>query len=70
MLRNMEKTAEKATKNIPDYYDINCSEINELMKKARHGSVDEAFTAIITAFKYGFVLGHRATVAEKMARRL
>lgn len=69
MLRDMEKTAEKATGNIGRYYDMKSSEVIELMKKARNGSPDDTLDAIITAFRYGFVLGHRATVASKTAKR-
>lgn len=70
MTRDMKKTAEKATREIPSNYDLNSSEIIDLMKKARKGSPDDTYNAIITAFKYGFVLGHRATVAGKITKRI
>ena len=70
MIRDMRKTAEKAEHNIPDYYDLYGTEIAELMKQARCFSAHETFEAIITAFNYGFVLGHRATLAGKVKKRL
>jgi len=70
MTRDMEKTAEKAIQNIPDKYTIMSDEIMDLMKKARLKSPDETFDAILTAFRYGFVLGHRATIAGKVNKRL
>lgn len=70
MKRDMNKTAEKANYFPRDCYDIRISEIQELINKARNGSCTEAFDAIVTAFKYGFVLGNRATVAGKIQKRL
>ena len=70
MNRDMIKTAQKAETNVPANYDLNSSEIIDLMKKARSGSPDDTYNAIITAFKYGFVLGHRATVAGKITKRI
>ena len=70
MKRDMNKTAERADSQIKDAYDINILEVQELINKARNGSRYDAFDAIVTAFKYGFVLGHRATVAGKVTRRL
>ncbi len=70
MKRDMNKTAERANKYSKDGYDICTTEIQELMNKARNGSCTETFEAIITAFKYGFVLGNRATIAGKIQKRL
>ena len=69
MYRNMEKTAEKANMNIPGNYDLVYSEIENLMRKAK-GTSEEKYDAIMTAFHYGFILGHRATVAGKIQKRL
>ena len=69
-MRNMEKTAEKADHNIPDYYDLYGTELTTLFRKARSGNADETYEALVTAFKYGFVLGHRATLACKVKKRL
>ena len=70
MIRDMKKTAEKAESNIPDSYDLYSTEIEKLMKQARCYSANETYKAIITAFNYGFVLGHRATLAGKVKKRL
>ena len=70
MTRNMEKTAERATKEIPGYYDINSAEIIDLMKKARNANPNDTFDAVVTAFKYGFVMGNRATVTGRVTKRL
>ena len=69
MNRDMKKTAEMATLNTPDHYDINSAEIFDLMAEARR-SPGETYEAILTAFRYGFVLGHRATLAGKVKKRL
>ena len=70
MVRDMKKTAEKAERNIPDSYDLYSNEIEKLMEQARCHSANETYEAIITAFNYGFVLGHRATLAGKVKKRL
>ena len=70
MVRDMKKTAEKAESNIPDNYDIYSNEIKKLMEQARCYSANETYKAIITAFNYGFVMGHRATLAGKVKKRL
>lgn len=62
--RDIEKIAEKTTgeKNrIPTAYDMTGSELFSLTEKARKDAPD----AILTAFRAGFVLGHRATKAGK-----
>jgi len=66
MKRNMEKTAERAKKNIPEYYDLTYKDIYDLLEK----STKDRGQAILTAFEYGFVLGHRATLAGKVTKRL
>lgn len=70
MKRNMENTASKAKNTIPDNYNITTGEILTLMKKARSADANEALYAIADAFRYGFVLGHRATLAGKVKKRL
>lgn len=70
MIRDMKKTAEKADHNIPEYYDLYGTEIAALLRKARSCSAEETYEAIVTAFKYGFVLGHRATLAGKVKKHL
>ena len=70
MKRDMKTTAEKAMHNVPDFYDINSEELRELLKKTRTVDPNDAFDAIVTAFHYGFVLGHRATAAGKVKHRL
>ena len=66
MTRDIEKTAEKARENKPEYYDLTYQEMQDLLEKAR-GDIGNA---IRTAFNYGFVLGHRATAAGKVKKRL
>lgn len=66
MTRDIEKTAEKARENKPEHYDLTYQELRDLLEKAR-GDIGKA---IITAFNYGFVLGHRATAAGKVKKRL
>lgn len=70
MKRDMNTTAEKANLINRDAYDIRMTEIQELINKARNGSRTDAFDAVITAFNYGFVLGHRATVSGKVTKRI
>ena len=70
MVRDFRKTAEKAHHKIPDYYDLYSTEIIDLMKQARDRDPEETYEAILTAFRYGFVLGHRATTAGRVTKRL
>ena len=69
MIRDFRKTAEKAHHNIPDYYGMRGQEIIDLMKQARDRDPEETYQAIVTAFRYGFVLGNRATVAGKVTKK-
>lgn len=68
MIRNMEKTAKKAESNVPVLYDLSFSEITELYRVIESGSKEKALDAILIAFKYGFVMGHRATLAGKVTK--
>lgn len=66
MARNLEKTVSLVRNGrecsvVPEY-DIPGGDIMKLMEKAQAG---EAYDAIMAAFNYGYVLGHRATVAGK-----
>ena len=69
-MRNMKQTADKASNNIPSTYDLNSTELSELIKQARNADPNETYDAIVTAFLYGFVMGHRATLAGKVERHL
>lgn len=66
MARNLEKTVSlvrigRECSVVPEY-DIPGSDIMKLMKKAQSG---EAYDAIMAAFNYGYVMGHRATEKGK-----
>ena len=72
MTRDMEKTAEIISGKMINekglsHYDMNSQEITRLFNLIDQG---EWYKAISTAFEYGFVLGHRATVAGKVTKRL
>lgn len=60
--RNMRETAARVKGVRNDYYNISIGELKELADIARNEDVYEAF---ITCFEYGYVLGHRATIAGK-----
>ena len=66
--RDMRQTAAaaKAAGNIPTQYELTAAEITDLKQQAEEGP-NQAYSAIETAFIYGFVLGQRATKAK--ARR-
>lgn len=70
MIRDMKQTADKARSNIPGSYDLNSTELSELLNKARQNDPNETYDAIVTAFMYGFVMGHRATLAGKVKKHL
>lgn len=64
-MRDLYKTAEAAKVN--EYYSIRLSEITQLMdtlpgisKVPVAGEREAAYNLIITAFKYGYVMGSRA----------
>ena len=69
-MRNMEQTANKAKDNIPGYYDLTSEEIIALLRKANSSVSEGRYDALRIAFDYGFVLGHRATLAGKVKKRL
>ena len=66
--RDMRQTAAaaKAAGIIPTQYELTALEITDLKQQAEEGP-NQAYSAIETAFIYGFVLGQRATKAK--ARR-
>jgi len=68
--RNMEQIADTVGRIIPKDYDIDSSEILRLMKMARDYDPNEAYNCIVTAFYYGFAMGHRATRAGKVPKRI
>ena len=64
-MRDLYKTAEAAKVN--EYYSIGLAEITQLMntlpgisKVPIAGEREAAYNLIVTAFKYGYVLGGRA----------
>lgn len=62
--RNMEEITEQT--EIPRGYDLKISEIEKLLAKVESGRI---VSAIEIAFKYGFVLGSRATMAQIKRKR-
>lgn len=60
--RNMEQIAERASGRIPTEYDMTYKEMQRIL------SMDD-LDAICTAFRLGFVMGHRATKAGKFKER-
>ena len=74
-MRDMVITAEKVERVLADEngllsYDMTIGEIKQLMNICKSGTWDDMFTAIMTAFHYGLALGHRATVAGKIKKKL
>lgn len=68
--RNMEQIAERAEGRIAIDYDINSAEILRLMKLARNADANKTFESICIAFRFGYVMGHRATRRGKVAAQL
>lgn len=68
--RNMEQIAERARHRIAADYDINSTEIKRLMVLARSADANKTFESICIAFRFGFVMGHRATRRGKVAAQL
>lgn len=66
--RDMRQTAAAAKEAgiIPTQYELTALELTDLYHQTQEGP-DQAYSAIETAFIYGFVLGQRATKAK--ARR-
>ena len=75
-MRDMIKTAEKVgngffKKKEMWAYDMTFDEFSNLIKLASSKDTPDPLSkAIFTAFRYGFVLGHRATVAGKIKKKL
>jgi len=67
MKRDMVKTAALA-EDKKTAYDLSAAELNELAKMIT--DYDGLYTALVTAFNYGFVLGHRATRNGSIKGRL
>lgn len=65
--RNMMETAQKAKGNIPHEYSLTMSECRELTVMVHDGHL---VSALLTAFRYGFVLGNRATASGKITTRI
>ncbi len=71
-MRNMEKIASMMDGQFRSetglsYYDMESSELLSLVRMCAEGKMVEAIAIV---FKYGFVLGHRATLAGKVKKRL
>ena len=68
-MRDLKETADKALHNIPGNYDLTFNELVQLLNEAATGA-DGRCEAIYTAFRYGFVLGNRATVSGRIPKKL
>lgn len=68
--RDMKQTAAaaKAAGIIPTQYELTALEITNLYNQTQEGP-NQAYSAIETAFIYGFVLGQRATKAKARKAR-
>ena len=53
---------------IPDAYDMHMEDMQELIKLAFTRNGEAVYTAIETAFRFGFVMGNRATHSRKLRR--
>lgn len=53
---------------IPDSYDMGLEDLTELLHKALSNDHNEALAAIVTAFRFGFAMGNRATHSRKLQR--
>lgn len=65
MPRDLHETAARAREAIPINYDLRLDEVMTLVRQAR-GTPDDTIEAIMEAFRYGFVLGCRATARGKV----
>lgn len=57
--RDIEATQELVRENISQYYDMTAAETVELIQMAKR----DAAKAIFYAFRYGYVMGGRASAA-------
>lgn len=64
-MRNMKEIAD-ATR-IDDRYDLTVMQLHELKKIAYSG---EFFEAFVTAFRFGYAMGSRATLADIKQKRM
>ena len=64
-MRNMKEIA-NATR-IDDRYDLTAMQLHELKKIADSGKFFEAFS---TAFRFGYAMGSRATLADIKQKRM
>lgn len=58
--RDMIKTAAEGSKHLKSYYDATSIDFQQLYEMAKNKGIWAAFD---TCFKYGYELGHRATIA-------
>jgi len=55
-------------KVIPSSYDMSLEDTTELYKLCATGGSNAIIAAIMTAFRFGFVMGNRATHSRKLQR--
>lgn len=68
-MRDLKATADKARINMPDRYDLSFSELFQLVEEADTDR-EHRIQALITAFRAGFTLGNRATIAGAITKKL
>lgn len=59
--RDLEKTAARVIHRVPSSYELTYTNLTQLHDMAEHNF----FEAICAAFNFGYVMGHRATIAGK-----
>lgn len=65
MNRDLMKTSDLIKGKIPDRYDLTVGEMQMLHEMIHSGSGDGEYDALVSAFRYGFVLGARAEKSGK-----
>lgn len=63
--RTLTETIQRVEGSIPSNYEMRYSDITQLGEIARN----DLYAAISAAFEYGYIMGHKATVAGKYTER-
>ena len=74
MESNIKKTAAEVDKKMPITYDMSMSDLQELLDpifstRNTNEIPNMIFQAVVTAYKAGFVRGHRATVRGRIGKK-
>ena len=67
-LKTVEPQDASAGSVIPSAYDIDLEDMNGLYALTRSNGNDGLYRALIMAFRYGFVMGNRATHSRSIRR--